>query len=53
MKYNFSDEKHSLQYKSNIDFVELLEHFKKTQKAHRDQRLTQRKRSVINNDAAA
>ncbi|KAM7359395.1 protein VAC14 homolog [Cochliomyia hominivorax] len=44
------NEKHSLQYKSNINFAELLEHFKKVQKAHRDQRLTQRKRSVIVND---
>uniref|UniRef100_A0A1I8PF19 Protein VAC14 homolog n=1 Tax=Stomoxys calcitrans TaxID=35570 RepID=A0A1I8PF19_STOCA len=45
------NEQHSLQYKSKINFSELLEHFKKVQKNHREQRLSQRKRSsVIVND---
>ncbi|KAL9897553.1 protein VAC14 homolog [Glossina fuscipes fuscipes] len=44
------NENQSLQYKSNIDFVELTVHFKKVQKAHRDQRVQQRKRSFLVNE---
>ncbi|KAH8402579.1 hypothetical protein KR215_002573 [Drosophila sulfurigaster] len=40
------DERNSLEYKSGIDFAVLREHFIKRQKAHRDQRITLRKRNV-------
>ncbi|XP_030376213.1 protein VAC14 homolog isoform X2 [Scaptodrosophila lebanonensis] len=39
--------RNSLQHKSGIDFEELRNHFIKLQKAHREQRIIQRKRSVI------
>uniref|UniRef100_A0A1A9V0R9 Vacuolar protein 14 C-terminal Fig4-binding domain-containing protein n=1 Tax=Glossina austeni TaxID=7395 RepID=A0A1A9V0R9_GLOAU len=47
---NRLNEKQSLQYKSNIDFIELKLHFKKIQKAHRDQRVQHRKRSFLVNE---
>ncbi|XP_017076904.2 protein VAC14 homolog [Drosophila eugracilis] len=41
------DERNSLEYKSRIDFNALEQHFIKLQKAHREQRIVHRKRSVI------
>ncbi|KAH8347408.1 hypothetical protein KR059_010547 [Drosophila kikkawai] len=41
------DERNSLEYKSGIDFDALEQHFIKLQKAHREQRIVHRKRSVI------
>jgi len=41
------DESNSLEYKSGIDFDALEQHFIKLQKAHREQRIVHRKRSVI------
>ncbi|KAH8358614.1 hypothetical protein KR093_001255 [Drosophila rubida] len=41
------DERNSLEYKSGIDFAALRTHFIQRQKAHRDQRIILRKRSVI------
>ncbi|ALC45820.1 CG5608, partial [Drosophila busckii] len=45
------DERESLEYKSGIDFVALRTHFIERQKALREQRLLQRKRSVIMPDS--
>ncbi|KAH8236575.1 hypothetical protein KR026_005984 [Drosophila bipectinata] len=41
------DERNSLEYKSGIDFDALEQHFIKLQKAHREQRIVHRKRSII------
>ncbi|XP_055906831.1 protein VAC14 homolog [Eupeodes corollae] len=47
------DGKHSLESKSKINFNELLEYFEKIQKLHREQRMIQRKRSVMQSEASA
>ncbi|KAH8306352.1 hypothetical protein KR018_008748 [Drosophila ironensis] len=41
------DERNSLEYKSGIDFEALEQHFIKLQKAHREQRIVQRRRNII------
>ncbi|EDV94566.1 protein VAC14 homolog [Drosophila grimshawi] len=46
-----TDERNSLQYKSGIDFAALRAHFIERQKAHRVQRVIQRKRTVITPDS--
>ncbi|EDW81518.1 uncharacterized protein Dwil_GK12108 [Drosophila willistoni] len=46
-----TDHRDSLEHQSGIDFDALKEHFIKLQKAHREQRIVQRKRSVITPDS--